>query len=593
MKASGAPRVRSLDLSQERIHLLERLLARQPLDAVLETLAAGLENAFPDAVAFLSRRDGHLLRIISGTPRSHRLIRAIPPVHLADGETMCSAVVQQDSPLYSRDISVDERWPRIHQWASERGLRSAGSWPVRDRNGLPVGTVCLVLPGRGELPESYRRLLREFATLAGLALEFHEVLSDAHHDARHDSLTGLVNRRHLLELLRHELSDSGCRDRVALLLLDLDDFKHVNDVHGHGAGDVLLGIFSERLRSAVRGSDTVARLGGDEFVVLMREVGSDQARETAQRVAEVLREPVTVDRDVIRITPSQGLALAADFPAASAEALLEAADAAMYITKQQGKDGLWMAGASATGATGYDAALLKAFENEALLDRCLLLESWSRWREGRVVGRQLVLGWYDEEKGRIPMHRLLRGINMAEVRDRLQHAIRRVVRDRMDPEWFRGGQVVAAQPPRSALLDPDYPGFLHCCLVDKSSPAGQMELDVSELLGDPLDRIRETLQRLRLSNPGLSVAIKALDRAPLSLEHLQAIRPDVLKVSPYRVRTQVQGRDNAVTVLQSLRLLGEGHGATVLADQVRGAEDLSLAEQAGIREWQGRFPPGD
>ncbi|MCC5810416.1 MAG: diguanylate cyclase [Ectothiorhodospiraceae bacterium] len=591
MKSPGAARQPAVDLSRERIHMLERLLAGQPLDAIFEDLALGLEHAIPGSVVFLTRRDDDLLRIISGTPSAHALTRALPPVHITGGDSMCSVVIQQGGPAHSTDLGVDGRWPRVHQWARKNDLRAAAVWPVVDHQRRPVGTVCAVFRVECDPAAAYGEVIAEYAALAGVALEFHEVINAAQYDARHDSLTGLANRRQLLEQLREELSRAARGDGVAVLLLDLDDFKRVNDLHGHAAGDVLLGIFAERLRAAVRGSDTVARLGGDEFVVLMRGVREDEARETAQRVASVLREPVTLDRDVIRLTPSQGLALAADFPEASAEALLDAADAAMYSTKQQGKDGLRMAGESTGSHSGLDARLVEAFENEELLNQRLLLDSWRRWRGDNLIGRQLVLSWFDQDKGRIPMHRLVRNINMAEVRHRLQLTIRQVVRDRLDPAWFRDGQVVATQPPRSALLDPDYPGFLQQCLIDKSSPSAQMELDLTELLGDPLDSIRSTALRLRQRNPGIALAVKALDRASLSLEHLQAVGPDVIKVSPFRVLAQMQDRANAVTVLQSLRLLGEAHGATVVADQIHSADDLELAEQAGIRLWQGSYQP--
>jgi len=158
------------------------------------------------------------------------------------------------------------------------------------------------------------------------------------HLAHHDPLTGLPNRRLLLARLQEALrSAQASHRRVALLFIDLDGFKSVNDAHGHALGDALLRAVAQRLRARVRAGDTVCRLAGDEFVVLLPAVSDrDHATEIAQLLRAALARPFAVKGRVLRVQFSGGIAVAPD-DGTRAEALLERADAAMYEAKRGGR----------------------------------------------------------------------------------------------------------------------------------------------------------------------------------------------------------------------------------------------------------------
>jgi diguanylate cyclase (GGDEF)-like protein len=159
------------------------------------------------------------------------------------------------------------------------------------------------------------------------------------HLAHHDPLTGLPNRRLLLARLGKALRDAeASRQHVALLFIDLDGFKAVNDGHGHAIGDALLRAVAQRLRARVRAGDTVCRLAGDEFVVLLPSIAD---REAAVEVAMLLRvalaRPFALRGRVLRVGFSGGMAIAPE-DGTRAEILLERADAAMYEAKRRGRD---------------------------------------------------------------------------------------------------------------------------------------------------------------------------------------------------------------------------------------------------------------
>ena len=156
--------------------------------------------------------------------------------------------------------------------------------------------------------------------------------------AYHDSLTGLANRASFLGLLDQALVRAGPERRlVALLYLDLDDFKPVNDAMGHAAGDELLIAVAERLRGAVRKTDTVARLGGDEFAVLLTDVdGPEVAAALAEKLVARIAQPYMLNGQRIEVGASVGISLHPR-DGATVDALLSHADAAMYAAKARGR----------------------------------------------------------------------------------------------------------------------------------------------------------------------------------------------------------------------------------------------------------------
>ena len=158
------------------------------------------------------------------------------------------------------------------------------------------------------------------------------------HQAFHDALTGLPNRALFMDRVSHALNRTrdGALD-LAVIFLDLDDFKAINDTLGHHAGDEVLRNVADRLRSTLRASDTAARMGGDEFAILLEGAPERFATMAAQRILERLREPWSVGGTQVSIDSSAGIATSTSAATASADEMLRNADIAMYAAKAQGK----------------------------------------------------------------------------------------------------------------------------------------------------------------------------------------------------------------------------------------------------------------
>ena len=216
---------------------------------------------------------------------------------------------------------------------------------------------------------------------------------DAAHRATHDVLTGLPNRTLLLERLEHALAHRGPRS-VAVLFLDLDAFKLVNDGYGHDAGDTVLREFAARLRQHVRPSDTVARLAGDEFVVLSEDLPHPtEAYLLADRLIAAIAEPFHLAGTSITLGVSIGIALAAD-PRPEAGALLRAADQAMFDAKARGRNRF--AVYDATVKSRNHERLEQAMALRRMVERDLLLVHYQPvvdLRDGHLVGSEALLRW--------------------------------------------------------------------------------------------------------------------------------------------------------------------------------------------------------
>ena len=257
-----------------------------------------------------------------------------------------------------------------------------GNVPLRDDNGLIIGSVATLweLTERKRLEDRLR------------------------HDAGHDSLTGLPNRANFLESLRRVLGaarNANMPERVAVMFLDLDDFKKVNDSLGHAAGDRLLREVTARLLSATRGCDTVARLGGDEFAILLSNV-QDQGDATivARRALHSLAQPIDLDGTQVLVSASVGIALAGsdDGP----DELLRNADVAMYSAKQNGKETFVVFAHSmheeARARLELEAELRHALEHDELR---VFYQQIVDLRTGTTVGLEALIRWAHPRRGMV------------------------------------------------------------------------------------------------------------------------------------------------------------------------------------------------
>lgn len=262
----------------------------------------------------------------------------------------------QDKVYIAEDLRLDPNSLANPLVARNNGFRFYAATPLKSSRGYNLGTMCLIDTkprafnqrdqdhlecfGRLVMAEMEHRLAsRNVASLAATIAEQNRKLA---HAASHDALTGLLNRRSIDHSLQGTWSASGGRFGGAILILDVDRFKSINDRHGHDAGDAALIEIAKRIGSAVRSSDHVGRYGGEEFIVILNDCDLHSAREVAERIRRAVEQD-TVDHGSIHlnVTISGGLCLGDSAP--SIEMMLKSADKALYSAKNSGRNRIVLA----------------------------------------------------------------------------------------------------------------------------------------------------------------------------------------------------------------------------------------------------------
>lgn len=354
-------------------------------------------------------------------------------------------------------------------------------------------------------------------------LDNRALITRIEHQARHDSLTGLANRAVFEERLEHALAlhQRGTRS-ISVLLLDVDDFKIVNDTMGHPAGDRLLVHLAGLLRRALRAGDTLARLGGDEFVII-DEQSSNPVR-LAHRIQTLLSEPVEIDGRTLAVSASIGIArLDGSDPVSSAASMLQEADLAMYAAKRAGK-GEIRHYTGDLGAAGGRELDLRCELAAGVIDRKITVGFLPIHRtDGAVFGYETVPTWTggDEVLSGRALLKAARHVGLRANVDRL------LVRAAAAEAAVRDPDCVMLVPVDArTLAEPGFAAFVADVVDTTTIAASRLVVEVSAYDLDENDQARGAVGALRSFGVGLAVD----DLCQSQLAILERLEPDVVKV---------------------------------------------------------------
>ncbi|OWY63549.1 hypothetical protein B7486_52490, partial [cyanobacterium TDX16] len=340
---TASRRAEVLLASQARV--LEHVARDDELARSLEAVVRVVQDQREDAVgaAFVAEGTGNSgprLRAAANAGLPDAVIEAVTRTPL-DGAAPWSRLLAGGEVVPALDLAAEDLGIPGAAHLVDEGFRAAWAVPLVEV-GSPSGTdelagVLLLVFGEGRAPDD--DVLAAAQRLATLAIDRSRAQDRLAHQAVHDALTGLPNRTLLLDRLSGALQRSGGdRGAVAVLFLDVDRFKVINDSLGHTVGDQLLVAFAQRLREAVRPEDTVARFGGDELVVILERVASmDEVGGVADRIDAALRAPFRLGESEVVLTSSIGIAVG-EGPKDTPETILRNADTAMYRAKEKGRD---------------------------------------------------------------------------------------------------------------------------------------------------------------------------------------------------------------------------------------------------------------
>ncbi|WP_460867065.1 putative bifunctional diguanylate cyclase/phosphodiesterase [Rhodococcus aerolatus] len=403
------------------------------------------------------------------------------------------------------------------------------------------------------------------------------------HDASHDHLTGLANRRRLLERLDHVLTRAGPGAPGAVLLFcDLDGFTEVNDRWGHRVGDLVLVEVGRRLSTTVRAADTVARLGGDEFAVLVEHAGPTGAQGTAERVLAELGRDVVVDGVALRVAASIGTAPGTP-GVHTPEDLLRNADAAMYLAKQRGG-----AQVAAYEPELHDAARRRAALRDdlevALTDGGLRLQYQPTvdLRDGRVVGFEALVRWQHPALGLLAPAAF---VPLAEETGLVVRLGRWVLAEACRAAVQVGAPEVAVNVAPQQLACDGFPAEVGAVLAVTGLAPERLVLEITERVAlDDVELAATRLQALRAL--GVRIAIDDFGTGYSSLSYLDRLPLDVLKLDKSFVDGVTAGGRTA-TVASTILAMGRSMGLRTVAEGVEGVEQSRWLAANGCDRGQG------
>jgi diguanylate cyclase (GGDEF)-like protein/PAS domain S-box-containing protein len=544
--------------------------------------------------------------------------------HLIEQSPLAMNVFAPDGTSLLANAAWDELWNLTEDESSEgknvfedEQVGAAGLLPYVEEAaaGRTVTTPPLLYEPAKVGREAYPRWLKAFCypvkddgETREVSLILEDVTERKHleeslaHNAFHDGLTGLPNRALLVDRLEHALSRAGRRRApgppVAVLLLDLDNFKHVNDSLSLEAGDRLLVEVAARLTSCLYPGHTVARLGGDEFAVLLDEMGGDHVDDVAETIAETLGPPFLLGGDEVFVTASIGVAVGG--PGANdAQDLLRSADVAMYRAKEKGKDRHVVFEPSMDGRSeqrlSLEAGLRRALEREELTVRYQPVVSL---KSGKSVGAEALVRWEHPDRGLVSPAEF---VPLAEETDLIVEIGELVLRDACNRarEWRarwpdRGngaGPTVWVNLSARQLHEPGLPGMVAGALDEAGLARGSTGLEITESaamdvsgFGDGRTvAVLEDLKKL-----GVRLAIDDFGTGYSSLSYLKRLPVDVLKID----RSFVFGlghdtRDEAI--VSAVVTLSKEMGLEVVAEGVETGEQLRVLGGLGCGLAQGYY----
>jgi diguanylate cyclase (GGDEF)-like protein len=481
---------------------------------------------------------------------------------------------------------------------SQRNGRGPWAWnrhwlcvPLRDRHGTVTGFIWADEPRDRLLPDTPRlQALRLFADQAQAALEGVRHYEQTLHMAEHDLLTGLPNRGVLLERLRHALLRRRRHDRdLALLFVDLDRFKAINDTYGHDLGDEVLRVVAARIDDALRPGDTVARMGGDEFVVLCEDVGGqDDALAVARRLRKELSRPIQAGAARISVTASVGVALPRP-GGDDAHALLHYADVAMYRAKDSGRDAEELASEAVRAGASARAQLERALNGA--LDRGEIRLHWQpivSVAGGRIVRAEALLRWDHPGLGFVSP---IEFIPLAEETGCILE-LGRWVLERAGVQWAlwrerhgAGAPAVAVNLSPRQLKDPLLADQVARLIERHAMPAGALTVEITE--GALLDAGATTARNLaRLRELGCCIDLDDFGTGYSSLASLDRFHVDGLKIDRRFVGGHGRG-DRGAAIAEAVLAMADALGLRATGEGVETPAQLAWLRARGCAEVQG------
>jgi diguanylate cyclase (GGDEF)-like protein/PAS domain S-box-containing protein len=582
-------RKRAESLNDARNRLLEMLLRGETLEGVFGHLAQLLEEQWGGFCTVSVFEEG-MFRFL-GTPSLPAQVRdTLNALELGRyyGDWLIPAL--EHGLIVTDDIAHDPDWVSIRDMAGQLGVQSIWCAPIRSGEGALLGMITCAFRDAQSPGKEDHELLEMAQRLGAVCMEHRQMAAQIAFQAQHDTLTQLPNRALLNERLELAIARALRRDEhIALLFIDLDGFKQVNDSLGHAVGDELLRSITDRLGRGIRSGDTLARIGGDEFALLLPDLTttSDAAR-IAEGMLNLFQTPFALEDHEVYLTASIGIAI---FPndGSDAATLLQHSDTAMYRAKHSGKNTF----------SSFDPVMttsaLRRREIEHALRQALPLQEFELHYQaqvdlqGQACGVEALLRWNSPSLGWVSPAEFIpiaesTGLIIAMDAWVMRQACQQAV------HWQRSGLPpfnMAVNISALQFTRPDFVQSIREVLLETGLEAKWLELELTESVF--MHDIEVAIARMhQIRALGVNLSIDDFGTGYSSLSYLQRLPVNAIKVDQSFVHDLMPGTTSH-SLVQAIVLLGKQFQITVVIEGIETVSQLETLRALGCDRLQGFY----
>jgi len=572
---------------ERHAEILEMIAKGCPASNIYDAIALMYEGLHPGLRCSMLELHGNKL-LHGGAPSLPKeYCEAVHGLEYGPDVGSCGTSTYTGKRVLVENIDTDPKWVKIKHIALPHGMRCCWSEPIKNSSGKVLGAFGMyynhpALPGEEE-----SKNLTSAARLAGIVMERDQAQKRIRELAYTDELTGLASRAHFYQKLEALIKTTvRHKRRFALLYIDLDDFKSVNDSLGHDAGDQLLRTIAKRLENTCREIDFVARLSGDEFCILAEEVDDDYAANVAQRCLDAMSHPL--DLASRKLTPACSIGIA-HYPddGEDLSTLIKAADTSLYAAKENGKNQYAFYKPEQTQKAEYrfqvEQYLRDAINKQQL---SLVYQPQISVSTGEIIGVEALSRWRHPLLGQVPpVDFIATAERIGMIKPLTEWVLGTACRQAV--AWKKEGfptlrMAINISPIH--FLDKEIVSQIKRVIDETGMVAAELELEVTESVVQTDPRNLSIFQDLK--DLGIQMAIDDFGTGYSSFASLKHLKVDCLKIDKYFVDDMLVDK-KALTLISSMVEMGHKLGYGIIAEGVESTEQLDILRSLNCEAAQG------
>lgn len=588
---SARKRAELLQTEQNRV--LHMVMADDDLDAILNEIVGFADSQIPygaSCVMLVNEQASHFTSVVSRR-YPPRLVRSLQGMPVRHGCGVGAEAALRRGPCIVTDIAHDPVSEQLRPLIDTETYPSCGAWPIIGKEGQLLGVFAALLKENQAPSNEYLQLANIAADLASVAIESRRADERIRHLAHYDELTGLPNRflctQHVSNAITHAEHRHGM---VAVLLMDLDRFKNINDTFGHETGEAVLQEIAQRFRNSLRELDILARVGGDEFIVLVDDFDDPlQLGEIAQKLLSEARKPFIIDGQEATLSVSIGIAT---YPGdgENAQTLIKNADIAMYRAKHHGKDDYRFFSDEVNTNTveriALEAELRRALERSEFV---VHYQPKVDLAANRIVGAEALVRWQHPVRGLVPPFEFIPLAEETRLIDQIGLVVLDIACRDIDDLLAQGLSCgrISINLTGSQFGDENLLDDIRLVVARHDTPPSCLEFEITEsMVMHNRDRAIAIMDGIRAE--GFTISIDDFGTGYSSLAYLKRFPVNTLKIDKSFIN-DIPDDTNSSAIVQAIIAMSHALNLKVVTEGVETEKQLQALREFGSDEYQGYY----